>query len=73
MAQAQPVTESCGTCQFFVATKGARTGECRRYAPHPVKWVVARDGNIGPPDTNFNWPFVGDDDWCGEWGLKKVA
>jgi hypothetical protein len=72
----------CGECQYFttVLSKNSAmrpedgTGECRRHAPRgPVAlgWVQrAKDGEHHAAIISA-FPFVPDDDWCGEFLARK--
>lgn len=67
----------CGECKFYSATLSRNSalrpiegvGECRRNAP---RGPVALAWSSGTEDVNYNraimsaFPFVPDDDWCGE-------
>jgi hypothetical protein len=50
---------SCRECSWF-DSDGGFEGECRAHPP------VCR------PDTEFVWPEVRVDDWCGEFRAPKV-
>lgn len=57
----------CEDCRFweYVQLDGddRRVGICRRHAPSGIFTSEA--------DLCFEWPFVGDDDWCGEFKPKE--
>lgn len=74
----------CKDCRFFTATlsrisalKPAEgVGECRRNAPRGP--VVLGWGVAGKPDDYHSaimsaFPFVPDDDWCGEFQPRSPA
>jgi hypothetical protein len=50
----------CETCRYWGEAKQPLTGH---------KAMVCRRG---PPTlaSNYNWPVVKHDDWCGEWAAK---
>ncbi len=57
------MAEQCGTCSFFKDIGNASGGRCVRYPP-VVNVFTRRDGDT---DWTNDWPFVGNDEWCGEY------
>lgn len=57
---------SCKTCGYF-ETDSYDGGLCRRYPPQGV----AEREYGGDSTTAFHFPFLQDDDWCGEWVTNK--
>ena len=63
--------EKCAGCRFYDRSdaqsddKSTRWGKCRRTGPmvHPV--------SVKPYMVEGIWPYVRDDDWCGEWEPSK--
>ena len=62
--------EKCQICQFYDRQnakpndgKVTQWGQCRRSSPmlHPINAKAYMIEGV--------WPFVRDDDWCGEWKL----
>ena len=71
----------CGECKFFSRTLSKISalrpedgvGECRRNAPRgPVALGWAQRGIDGETHAAImnSFPFVPDDDWCGEFSAK---
>ena len=75
--------ETCANCHFsipehpaenFVAAKASGEMDegspgplfCRRYAPRPL---VMHDEDAA---TEWTWPIVFEENWCGEWSGKNV-
>jgi len=55
----------CSNCYFFRELEEEPDfGTCQRYAPRPA------NDNKSETDFVICWPFVGNDDWCGEWKSK---
>jgi hypothetical protein len=66
--------EKCIGCGYYdrqgnreIDARGVRWGQCRRGAPslHPI--------NQKPYMIEGVWPYVRDDDWCGEWKVDMRA
>ncbi len=56
---------SCGRCRFFRETEAGTSGECRKYAPQPMRM---RFGPRRSPNDDYaaEWPTVAVVDWCGD-------
>ena len=54
------VSESCGSCRFFIAHSNDVNGQCRRRSPMIVNGPYA-----------YEWPVVDPEEWCGEYEPKK--
>ena len=60
--------QNCANCRFSrpdIDREDAEEGDplwCRRHAPRPI---MRNDGPDTP--TEWHWPQVMVDDWCGEW------
>lgn len=72
----------CGDCRFYTTTLSRISalrskegvGECRRNAPRGP--ITLGWGGAGEPDTQHSaimsaFPFVPDDDWCGEYSPRR--
>lgn len=64
MSQIVPRGAQCQHCIFFDGTGSRSSGLCRRRPP-----VVDFSDDVGEQTL---WPFVGNDDWCGEWVLDQA-
>lgn len=58
---------TCKTCRFL-DRQGGHGGMCRRYPP---KVSVLTNLN-GETDWRSDWPYMHNDDWCGEWKGAEV-
>lgn len=60
--------KTCKNCRFSSLESGDDAGQCLRYAPSA--------GKLGPFEITvevgpfYQWPWVRDDDWCGEWEAR---
>lgn len=56
--------QSCATCRFYSAD-----GVCCAHPPVASAFYGGQSDADGMPIivTGQAWPFVADDDWCGEW------
>jgi hypothetical protein len=67
--------EKCVNCQYYDRRRARATdgkapmwGQCRRHAP------LLNPGTAKAYMVEGVWPFVRDDDWCGEWHvLTRMA
>ena len=62
---------ACGNCYYWRRqehTLSKIAGHCHRHAPVTI-WV-----DNGPDDRGYGnqWPFVNEDDWCGEYERGKA-
>ena len=64
---------TCDTCRHFVPL-AFDSGECHRYAPSPVAEAGRQHPDYQNPRHVAYWPFVGVEDFCGEFsaGLQNV-
>ena len=56
----------CKTCAHYSADveiegRRGKDGDCHRYAPRPLV------GGSGQGWSDWEWPSVNEDDFCGEW------
>lgn len=63
----------CKNCHWF--TGNAIAGPCRRHAPIPVcdETHLTSPGvgrNPYPDEVEAVWPYVGSDEFCGDWKEK---
>lgn len=77
------VKKQCGDCLYFTATLSKHSamkpqpgvGECRRYAPRgPVSlgWAyTGKDAGEHHAAIMSAFPFVPQDDWCGEFKDRR--
>jgi hypothetical protein len=58
-------SKNCDRCRFFRETIIGESGECRKFAPQPMRM---RFGPRHNPNDDYaaEWPTVGSSDWCGE-------
>ncbi len=53
--------KTCERCRFFREIKIGTDGECRRYAPQPLRLPRSASDDYSPW-----WPTVLIADWCGD-------
>ena len=61
------IEHTCDECMYFKEKPKDINGygECRRYAPRPIAYILTDDNMHEPYDVT--WPEVdGRLDWCGE-------
>jgi hypothetical protein len=61
---------ACKFCMFVHEIDGGEDSdlyECRRHAPMPV---VFRGKLHRDAQTEWGWPLVSSDDWCGEYRIE---
>jgi hypothetical protein len=62
-----PDVKSCETCRFYQPSVCEDDGgECHRCAPSAHSVVSGENF-----DKVAFWPWVSQDDWCGEWRRKE--
>ncbi len=59
----------CSTCLFFKNLDNKYGGRCVRYPPVVN---ITKNAN-GDTDWSNDWPFVGNDEWCGEYKPQIVV
>jgi hypothetical protein len=69
------MTICCSNCRFF-NTDDRVGGECRRYAPKPITIVETENQHdnallFWPTYAQPVWPFVSEEDSCGEFQPLK--
>ena len=58
-------SKTCQRCRFFREIMIDQDGECRKYAPQPLRMrPPPRRGQID--NNSAEWPTVGVGDWCGD-------
>ena len=62
---------NCSNCLYFELLD-ERSGECRRYAPHPnASFYVSKMESVGKINTDIHWPKVYNNSWCGQFAANK--
>ena len=66
--------QRCGSCRFGFYVEGTEKqgrcgiwGVCRRHAPRPLA------GGVGTGHSDWEWPTVNEDEWCGEWAYPRLS
>lgn len=74
----EKIVVRCSNCAFASAEDAHDTAhdwslielrECRRYAPRPI---MDKDAS-GDVLTEWRWPVVSDEHWCGEFSDRRAA
>lgn len=67
-----PLQHNCLNCKFFEQHKEFKDhGKCRRFPPSFVNDGVVDDEHIGKTIlSHCAFPYVDNNDWCGEFSLK---
>lgn len=63
----------CSDCDFYEPFYNEndeiqRTGQCRRYAPHPKEYAEGPGVKTVVP----SWPVLDAEEWCGEFAERRV-
>lgn len=56
------MSESCETCKFF-KRQNERGGNCHRYPPNEQ---ISYDGDWGHYESSAAFPWIEQEQWCGE-------
>lgn len=63
----------CETCRFLKLDPRLAyitNGQCRRFPPQVLVWTHP---DYTGPQYDQHWPWVGPNDWCGEYQEKTNA
>jgi len=66
--------ESCQSCRFSRNWSKKQIGECRFNAPPIVRGIEVHDDDRFGEEavTEWAWPMVGEEEWCGKWEADEI-